>query len=200
MTVEQLSRVMWRDKQLIALWGRPGEIKASEIVGGREGPVSEGLTPDDVMAQLGAMDRQILEQGFEKLGISQQTIQQLRDLEGLASNGGKFLSVSVESTHKMYFIQLVRLFEKAEQINKTYLQDKNLSAKDHAFWFRLYTDMVKEHGKGYQMMFQGAEALIAMLQASGRMPVAPGPSTPTPQIRNNTKAKKEKPAFAQNGD
>lgn len=200
MTVEAVSRAVWRDKQLMALWGKPGDVKVGEILGGRDSPISEAMTPDDVMAQIANMDRQILEKGFEKLGISEQTIQQLRDLEGLAANGGKFLSVSVESTHKMYFIQLVRLFEKAEQINKTYLQDKNLSAKDHAYWFRLYTDMVKEHGKGYQMMFQGAEALIAMLQASGRMPRPLPAPTVSPPKGVNGKPKKERPGFAPNGD
>jgi hypothetical protein len=133
-----------------------------------------------------------MSEGLAKLGVKPETIQKLRDLEGLARDGGRFLSMSVQKTHEIYFLQLIKLFEEAERIRKDYLDNDEISAKDKAFWRRMYLDMVKESGKGYKLTFDGARALAEMMMAGmpdPRPAQVDRPSIPPPS------RKRERPGF-----
>lgn len=197
-----LASYISRSPELKALWSRNGEggVGVDEILAGREVDGIESADPDQVMQSIIAQDRVILEQGMKKLGLKPETLDKLRDLDGLALNGGKFLSVSIQTMHKSYFMQLMRLWERSMEIETKYLNNENLEPKQRAFWYRMWSDMVKEHGKGYQMMFQGAEALITMLQAAGHLPT-PDPAPPVrPPAVGNAKPKKERPSFTVDAD
>jgi hypothetical protein len=156
-----------------------------------------GRTPEEVTAQILEADRALMAEGLAKLGVKPETIQKLRDLEGLARDGGRFLSMSVQKTHEIYFLQLVKLFEEAERIRTEFLDKDDISPKDKAFWRRLYLDMVKESGKGYQNTFDGARALAEMMMSSmpGPSPVHPVNISSTPSL--SPAPRRERPGFTE---
>lgn len=122
-------------------------------------------------------DKELLHKGLSKLGVSESTLQKLRDLDGLAQSTGHFLSISLEKTHRMYFLQLVHLMELADSVRLRLMIPKDADGyidKDEAraFFQKNYNDMVKEVGNGYKNMLAGAEAMVSMLSTAKQIPHA----------------------------
>lgn len=145
-----------------------------------------------------AADRELLANGLTKLGLKPETIQKLRDLEGLAGDSGKFLSMSVNTMHQMFFGQMMHLYEQAENIREKFLKDDTLSMKERLMWNRMYMDIVREIGKGYKLTFDGARALTEMILAG-----LPAPPTQEPERRVNDRPptlpparRRERPGFS----
>lgn len=122
-------------------------------------------------------DNEMLRNGLKKLGVSAETLTKLKDLDGLAQSAGHFLSISLEKTHRMYFLQLVHLMELADSIrirlNKPKGEEGYVESDEaRAFFTKNYTDIVKEVGNGYKNMLNGAEAMVSMLSTARGAPVA----------------------------
>lgn len=189
-TEDHLSRIISSRTELSSIWGTPIEIKLSKTIGQRETPEVEGLGPDEVTRQFFEADRELMANGLSKLGLKPSTIQKLRDLEGLAEGSGKFLSMSVQTMHQMFFGQMMHLFERAEHIRETFLMKEDLPVKERMYWNRLYMDMVREIGKGYKLTFDGARALTEMLLAG-----LPAPPTAESERRVNDRPPRLQPAL-----
>lgn len=124
-------------------------------------------------------DKLMLEGGLEKLGVAKEYIEKIRNLDGLAESNGKFLSASLETIHRMYFLQLVQLFGISEALQKRLAakpgEDGYLADDEARAWFnKNYIEMVKESGNGYSLMMDGAQAMVRMMIAAGDAGGAPG--------------------------
>lgn len=136
--------------------------------------------PDAVNLALGIgeQDAKILLKGLKELGLSDATLGRLRKLDDLAQSNGHFLSVSLQTTHRMYFVQLVEMMEMAQKMKTDFIDfeqedPKNpgtkltrLSHEERAWFYKCYTEMVKEAGKGYVTMMEGTKAMVMMLKAA----------------------------------
>jgi hypothetical protein len=143
-------------------------------------PQMPGMSQEDVELALAISDadNRILREGLAKMGINDRTIAKLKGLEGLASSSGKFVAVALEKTHRMYFLQIVGLFEMADEMKEQYLvpkPDKDDPTKlippifddeIRAMYYRNYTEMVKQGGAGYKQIMEGTEALVRMIMAA----------------------------------
>ena len=143
-------------------------------------PQMPGMSQEDVELALAISDadNRILREGLAKMGINERTIAKLKGLEGLASSSGKFVAVALEKTHRMYFLQIVGLFEMADEMKERFLVPKPNPEKPgefldpvgddetRALYYRNFTEMVKEGGRGYKQIMDGTEALVRMIMAA----------------------------------
>lgn len=130
----------------------------------------------DLALAIDDADNAILHKGLAKMGMNGKTLDKLRALDGLATSSGKFVALALEKTHRMYFMQLVGLFEIADEVRERYLtQHKDEAGKLYdpvandevrAMYYRNYTEMVKEGGRGYKQVMDGTEALVRMIMSS----------------------------------
>jgi hypothetical protein len=129
-------------------------------------------------------DAKMLIDGLQSMGIPEKTLIRLRKLDSLAQSNGHFISVSLQTTHRSYFVQVVELMEVANALKVRYLDDVEVdddknpgqkkmisnnrcSDEERAYFYKCYTEMVKEGGRAYQTMMEGAQAMVRMLQAAG---------------------------------
>lgn len=183
-----VSRWIQNDDQLRALYGRRGnqaEVTpaATQVEAMRRMPGDRPPVVDDVeLAELVTdHDNEILSKGLKRLGMSDELVKKIKDLDRLAESSGKLISVSLQKTHGMYLVQLFNLMEMADalrlRLNAKHGDDgfEPMSNMDRAFLLRNYTDMVKEAGNGYKMMLTGAQVMTEMLLGSesqdGKAPV-----------------------------
>lgn len=176
--------------QLRALFGNVADAEGAQPP--REAEVMnrtpQGLpSPGGVeLAQVvGEADNLILRDGLKKLGVSEKTLERLKTLDGLAKSSGHFLSISLEKTHRMYFLQLVHLMEVSDDLRERLLAkegEKGYIGDDEAraYFNRNYAEMVKEAGSGYKLMMEGAQAMVKMLQAAKGDEELPGGGTKKP--------------------
>jgi hypothetical protein len=116
---------------------------------------------------VGEADNAILMGKMKEMGLSEKTLSTLKTLDGMAPNTGKFLSMSLEKTHRIYFAQVMTLFEVANTFRETYLSpDYKCSNEERVFFHKTYTEMVREFGRAYSLMMQGAQAMVKMISAS----------------------------------
>lgn len=202
------------DTELNALWG--GMTPKSPPV---EPPSEAELMDRDVTTQpeaipspgavnlalgIAEQDAKILLNGLKELGINEKTLDRLRKLDGLAQSNGHFLSVSLQTTHRMYFLQLVEMMEVAQKLKADYLDfevedPKNpgqklgrLSHEERAWFYKCYTEMVKEAGKGYNTMMEGTKAMVMMLKAASGDGDKPKQGKPKWHTREAAKPAKKK--------
>ncbi len=107
---------------------------------------------------------------LKRSGVSAKHLEKMTALDGLATSTGMALSVSLQKTHQNYVRQLHMLSdvcdELHEQLKGTRMPDGTLiplSPEERSFLYRCYTEMVKEQGRGYQLMFEGTQALVRMM-------------------------------------
>jgi hypothetical protein len=126
-----------------------------------------------VAADLGQMvqvTEKLLGGGLEKLGVPAATITKLRDLSALRIDAGAMLAVSLQDTHQLYYLQLLSLTARADEIRAYYLDptsekyEKNLDPMARMFWQRAHTEIVEQLGKGYDRMMAGTQAMVLMLK------------------------------------
>lgn len=162
-----------RNSKLYALYGARGT--------GQEFPaIVEGATllrtPADIPPapsdpQLATMvigTEKLIRDGLEKIGVPKSTIERLKAFDGLAVGAGAFLAQSLQDTHQIYYVNLLKLDEMAEDIRKRYL-DVEATEKpgdmERMFWQRAYNEIVDQLGKGYDRMLSGTQAMVAMMKA-----------------------------------
>lgn len=152
-----------------AMHRRPGDL-----------PAMPGMSQQDVELALAISDadNRILREGLAAMGVGERTLKKLKGLEGLASSSGKFVAVALEKTHRMYFLQIIGNFELADDLRERFLTpkpDKDDASKFidpiasdeiRAMYYRNYTEMVKEGGRGYKLIMEGTEALVRMIMAA----------------------------------
>lgn len=118
-------------------------------------------------------DNLLLRKKLKEYGLSDQSMKRLKMLDELAPSSGHFLSMSLDKTHRNYFLQLLQMSELAEQLFNN-IKDGKYQGEELAFMLKAYTDMVKEGGKGFQHMREGAEAIFSMMKGAQRDPEAGG--------------------------
>lgn len=183
------------DTELNALYGGmgatskevrpPGEVEVlTRSPDGAPDALDEELpAPKDINMALAIAeaDMQAMRDGLKKMGIGEATLEKLKTLDTLAKNDGLFLSISLRTTHRMYFVQAVNLMEAADGLKKRYLDpiqdpdkapgemkdNKNCSDEERAYFYKCYHEMVKESGRAYSLMMAGTEAMVRMLKAAG---------------------------------
>lgn len=164
--------------QLKALWGQTDGV---------DGPVvpreTEAMNrPIDVLPEMSVegvelaqmvseSDNEILRKGLAKLGVSETMIKRLKTLDGLAKSGGHFLSISLEKTHRLYFLQVVHLHEVTDLVRHRLMakpgEDGHIASDEtRAYFTRNYVELVKEGGSAYKLMMEGASNMVRMLQAA----------------------------------
>ncbi len=162
-------------------------------------------SPSAVNLALGIaeQDGKILLKGLKELGISERTLERLKKLDDLAQSNGHFLSVSLQTTHRMYFVQLVEMMEMAQKMKADYIDAEledpakpgvklsRLSHEERAWFYKCYTEMVKEAGKGYVTMMEGTKAMVMMLKAAAGDGDKPASSKPKWHTRAAAKPAKK---------
>lgn len=132
---------------------------------------TDELPPMPSDPELGKMvinTEKLIRDGLEKIGVPASTIARLKAFDGLAVGAGAFLAQSLQDTHQIYYVNLLKLDEMAEDIRKRYL-DVGATEKpepmERMFWQRAYNEIVDQLGKGYDRMLTGTQAMVAMMKA-----------------------------------
>lgn len=181
MSQRSLRERIERNPQLNALWGN----RSAHSNGASPPNADDALDrrPEDLPPALGAptlelreivaeADRRRFRASLRKAGVSEKQLQKMKDLDGLAENTGMLLAVSLQQTHQNYIGQLFMLSEVSDELRERLRGTPHpdrvdeflpLDAESASFLYRCYTEMVKEHGRGYQLMMEGAQAMIRMM-------------------------------------
>lgn len=124
------------------------------------------------LGQMVQVTEKLLGGGLQKLGVPEATIAKLRDLSALRIDAGAMLAVSLQDTHQLYYLQLLSLQARADEIRKRYLSEDTetedspkMDPMARMFWQRAHTEIVEQLGKGYDRMMAGTTAMVAMLKA-----------------------------------
>lgn len=136
------------------------------------------------LGQMVAVTEKLLGGGLKKLGVPEATITKLRNLSSLRIDAGAMLAVSLQDTHQLYFLQLLALQARADEIKRLYLSEdeevdeagkpmQRVEPMTRMFWQRAHTEIVEQLGKGYDRMMAGTQAMVAMMRAKGKGPQAP---------------------------
>jgi hypothetical protein len=129
-------------------------------------------------------DAKMLLEGLRAIGLPEKDLKRIKDLSALAKSNGHFIASSLQTTHRSYFVQVMELTTVARNLKERYLDDVEEDDKDNpgtkkmvrnnkcsdeerAYFYKCYTEMVKEAGRAYEIMMNGAQAMIRMLQAAG---------------------------------
>lgn len=117
--------------------------------------------------------------GLEKLGFSPQALQRIRDLDELASSSGQFMAISLEKTQRSYYVQLMELMQLAHKLLKRLSIEPGqegyiLDDEARAAFNKNYIEMVKEGGRGFELMLTGTQAMVKMMMDSKGKDGAPG--------------------------
>lgn len=134
--------------------------------------------PSADLGQMVAVTEKLLGGGFATLGVPEATIKKLRDLSALRIDAGAMLAVSLQDTHQLYYLQLLSLTARADEIRAQYLDiksatyDPSLEPTDRMFWQRAHTEIVEQLGRGYDRMMAGTEAMVAIMKgkSNGKEP------------------------------
>ena len=175
-TVHGLDKRIYENSQLNAIWGR-GELSNPDGPSPPQGtqamdrkPLDLPADPDGVeLAQMVAKaDRELHEKGLKKLGVSKDMLKRLRGLEGLARSSGHFIAISLETTHRSYYLQVLELMETAYRLRERLMAkagEVGYIADDEAraCLNKNYVEMVKEAGRAYELMLKGAQAMVQMI-------------------------------------
>ena len=160
------------DKKLRALFSKRANLpELNDIdVMTREGA---GIDGDLINAvQLNNLD--IIADGLERNGISTDTVDKLKGLGGFEKSAGRFLVGSLDIAQRLVTYSTVALFEKAEHIDKTYLQNPSLPTKDKVTWQRAYNACIDQMMKGYSNILSGTVAMTKLLADNGSTSGKPG--------------------------
>lgn len=142
------------------------------------GDLPESVGGVELAESVAEMDRQAYRDALKEYGVSDKQLAKLKALDGLAKNGGRLLSVSLQMTHQNYVGQLHNLAEVADELRDR-LRGKEmadgstqpLDFEEYATLSKVYVECVKEAGTGYKLMMAGTEAMVRMIMASkGKSP------------------------------
>ena len=162
------------DKKLRALFSPNADLHnltvASLMTRERSDDVPQGELIDAV--QLNNLD--IIADGLERNGIAPETVDKLKGLGGFEKSAGRFSVGSLDIAQRLVTYSTVALFEKAEHIDKTYLQNKNLNSKDKVTWQRAYNACIDQMFKGYNNILSGTVAMTKLLSDGSGTSNKPG--------------------------
>lgn len=113
-------------------------------------------------------DRELQETGLRELGVSDGLLKRLKGLEKLARSSGHFIAISLETTHRSYYLQVLELMELANDLRKRLIAGPGQTGyiaddEARAFFNKNYIEMVKEAGRAYELMLTGAQAMVKMI-------------------------------------
>lgn len=134
-------------------------------------PISLPDTPPgavELAEMVSDADKTFHEAGLKKLGVSDKLIERIRNLDSLAPSSGSFIALSLEKTHRSYYLQLMELMEMAQDLRARLMAKAGEPGyigddKARAFFNKNYIEMVKEAGRGFELMLGGAQAFVKML-------------------------------------
>lgn len=167
--------------ELNALYGSgksPNKTSKMTAMKRRESDIPDDPEPEaevniELVEQVAEMDREAYRAALKQYGVSDRQLNKLKALDGLAKNGGRLLSVSLQMTHQNYVGQLHNLAEVADELKDrmsgNVMQDGSiqpLDIEEHSSLARAYIECVKEAGKGYSLMMAGTEAMVRMMAAA----------------------------------
>ena len=149
--------------------------------------------PKDTLLALALMkqDAQLLRQGLDRAGISQDTLKKLQIFEDFSDNTGRFLVSTLDLTHRMQIYQNVALFEEAERIRDDILSDRTLSDLVRIEWMKRYIEISELIGKTFDRTLVGTQVISKLLKENndeskgggkrkpGFTPLTPKQVTPT---------------------
>lgn len=162
------------DPKLRALFSKQAEIPqltdTSIMKRERTEDVPDGELIDAV--QLNNLD--IIADGLERNGIAPETVSKLKGLGGFEKSAGRFLVGSLDIAQRLVTYSTVALFEKAEHIDKTYLQNPSVTSKDKVTWQRAYNACIDQMMKGYSNILSGTVAMTKLLSDDGSTSGKPG--------------------------
>lgn len=124
-------------------------------------PVPENVS---LIQQVEQQDRDIFRKALREAGVSVKTIDKLKSLDGLAINGGRLLTTSLQMTHQNFIGQHFTLTDVADDLRKR--MDETDDPEQYAALARVWIECAKEAGKGYKLMLEGTEAQIRMMAAA----------------------------------
>lgn len=133
--------------------------------------------PERVANEIGQVtddDQQMYWNALRASGVSEARLKQLKSLNGLSRDWATHISLSLRGHHQSYDAQLHKLAEVADDIRerlKGQLADDGetripLSAEDYSYLSKVYTECVKEAGKGVNTMLALTEAVVRMMAAN----------------------------------
>jgi hypothetical protein len=180
-TERQLKYTIENDDQLRAIYGARGfgaEVQApsaGDVLLRKPGDKPEGLPSGDMNLGdiVSEQEMRIMHLGLKKMGASETLLKSLKGLDKLASSGGKFLAICLQTTHRMHFVQTLGTFELAARVKKILDDDdaekdaaKKLSHEDRQDYYGLYLEMQASTGNAYNLTLKGTEAMVRMLMAA----------------------------------
>lgn len=120
----------------------------------------------DLGQMVQATEKLLARGGLKKLGVPEATIAKLRDLRGLNIDFGAFLAVSLQDTHQLYYLRLMKLDAMLDEIDKRYLAinatEQGITIDQRMTWQRTYNEGVAMFAQGWRNMMAGTEAMVAM--------------------------------------
>ncbi len=163
-----------KDPKLRALFSKQASLDVPSELEQLTREAAEGLPKGDQMTAVMINNLSIIADGLEKNGISKGTIDKLKGLGSFEKSAGKFLVGSLDIAQRMVTFSTVSLFEKADHIDKNYLQNPSVSPKDKLAWQRMYNSCVDQMFKGYSNILSGTVAMTKLLADGSANSQKPG--------------------------
>lgn len=130
----------------------------------------------ELMELVTQAERDLHMKGLQAIGVNEETLKKLRQLDGLASSTAAFIAMGLEKTHRLYYLAVCDLKTVADQIKERYLDDPAaVDDEQRPFYYRNYIDAVKEFGRAYDLFIQGAAVILRIVgDANGNAPGGSG--------------------------
>ncbi len=172
----------------------------------KETPMPEGAGKDmDVLEMVTDAERRLHEMGLRNMGIPEKTLYHIKALRGLASSSGHFIAQSLEITARSYYVQILDLMALAKRTHIQLMLEPGSPGcisddEARAAFNKNYLEMVKEGGRAFELMLQGATVMVKMI-TDARGDSEPGGGKkrkPAWAIKAAEKTKEPPPSDAQN--
>lgn len=174
MTEKAIERRIADNSQLRALYQSTQSVKGIEaptqgqVLNRKPDDLPQDPTEIELVQLVSETENELHQLGLKKLGLSDKLLKRLKRLDGLASSSGAFIAISLEKTHRSYYVQLLELMEMAEELRVKLMIPRDqpgavVDDEARAFFNKNYIEMVREAGRGYEMMLTGATAMVKMI-------------------------------------
>lgn len=122
-------------------------------------------------AEMVKRTERLIHEGLEKVGVPKATLDKIRTLRGIEVTGGQIIAQSVSDIYQLYYIELMSIPARREEIKRRYLDEPApesgenkapLSPMEKMFWQRADTELFEQMGKGLDRFISGTQVLLAM--------------------------------------
>ncbi len=154
------------DPQLRAVWLKGDVAPPTEVDVIHREPtiiVESSKLGEAMMRQ----NREILRNGLSKAGIKGSIIEKLKVFDEFAPNAGEYLVASLDMSHRMMMYMNVKLLERAEAIEETYLNDETLDEEVKIEWQKAWNEIGDMIRKNYETSLVGTQAMAKMMGKDG---------------------------------